>query len=107
MSKHTSTDFIDLFTDFLNPGMKKALKDGEAFAIPFETMDKIFKSKHPLETSSVHLMYMYTITFLAEPPTITSLAKQLKMSKTRVMLGIKDLVRLGILDENEVPYEKD
>jgi len=90
MSKHTSTDFINL----LNPENHRAI------------MSKLFKSKNPVEISSVYLLHKYNLGFYTKPSTITSLAKQLKMSEVKVMKAIKKLVRLGILDENEVPCEK-
>ena len=104
MSKQSSAEFINL----LNPENHREPLDctGNAFCMPPTTLNKLFKSKNPVEISSVYLLHKYNLGFYTKPSTITSLAKQLKMSEVKVMKAIKKLVRLGILDENEVPCEK-
>jgi len=108
MSKHASTNFIDV-SNMTGAEWKKILESEDVVTISFETMHKLTTSKYKLvkstEAIGLYIVYKSNLEFYTPPSTVTLLAKQLKMSKARVILGIKELVRLGILDENEIPYE--
>jgi len=110
MSKHASTDFFDLFTA-TGAEWKEIFESEDVITIPFETANALLHSKYKsiklAEAIHLYLIFKFDLEFFPHSATITILAKQLKMSKARVMKAIKELVRLGILDENEVPYEKD
>ena len=102
MSKSSSTDLLH------SKNRREPLDcAGNSFSVYPTIMRTLFKSKNPVEISSVYILHRYNLGFYTNPSTVTALAKQLKMSKARVIKAIKELVRLGILDENEVPYEKD
>jgi len=108
MSKHASTDSFDVF-NMTGAEWKEILESEDVITIPFETANTLLHSKYksvkPAEAIHLYLIFKFDLEFFPQSATITILAKQLKISKDKVMKGIKELVILGILDENEVPYE--